>query len=107
MKQQLIRHGDVLLKPVSIPSDAKEQKRGKDMTIALGEVTGHHHTLYGSMPNAVVMKGFDERLFVEVNEDLCLRHQEHTEVPVAKGSYEIIIERERNPFFDALRRVVD
>lgn len=107
MEQQLIRHGDVLLKPVSIPSTAKEQKVGQEMTIALGEATGHHHTLYGSLPNAVVMKGFDGRIFVEVNEDLYLRHQEHKEVPVAKGSYEIVIERERNPFKDALTRVVD
>lgn len=104
---KLIRHGDVTLRPVAIPAEAKEQKKGKDMTIALGEGTGHHHTLYGSIPNAVIMKGFNDRRFVEVQEDLVLRHQEHKELPVAKGTYEIIIEQERNPFLDDIRKVID
>lgn len=40
MKQY--RHGDVFIKPATIPSNVKPVK---GTTLALGEATGHHHTL--------------------------------------------------------------
>lgn len=107
-RMEIVRHGDVILKPVEkIPQQAKTISESKKVTIALGEVTGHHHTLYGSIPAAISLKGFDDKRYLEVRERVYLRHQEHKELPVEIGKYEIIIERERDPFADAMRKVVD
>lgn len=40
-----IRQGDVLL--IRVPELPKGVKKRKDRTLALGETTGHHHTLTG------------------------------------------------------------
>ena len=43
-KKNIFRQGDVLLVPVKeIPSGLVQTKK---VTLALGEVTGHHHTVF-------------------------------------------------------------
>lgn len=108
LKMTNARHGDVLLKRIKeLPEGAKELQRGKSVTIAEGEATGHHHTLYGSVPNAVILRGFDERRYVEIIEPVELRHQEHSTLSIEPGCYEIGIEREYDYFEESMRRVVD
>jgi hypothetical protein len=41
----------------------KKRKKEKELTIAYGEATGHHHTLYGS-PQAII-EGFDDKNIFE------------------------------------------
>lgn len=45
--------------------------------------------------------------FVEVKQDTILTHQEHKTVEVPEGMYELVHEREYNPFDEQVRRVLD
>jgi len=105
---KMYRHGDVILvRREALPKG--EVTEHKELTIALGEATGHHHTLYpatsaaGSIKKVVV----GDVVFLEVGEDYFLRHQEHREIRIDPGCYEILIEKERDPFRDVIRKVVD
>lgn len=103
---KIYRHGDVLIREIkAIPVTAEEEKKDKAVTVALGEATGHHHTLYGGMPISLLIDG--DRRFLDVPEEVSLRHQEHDELRIAKGSYEITMEREFDYFENAMKRVVD
>lgn len=99
-RKKFMRHGDVVLIEVdSIPQGLKEDK---EKILALGEATGHHHKFVGE--GAVVMKGFDDQIYVDVQSDVAkIVHQEHGDdvgdptyrfKDVPKGTYEVRIKRE-------------
>ena len=101
-KLQTIRHGDVLLVPCDVvPTGAKNLHT---MTLALGEVTGHHHTMYGGKAQVYEQSGTK---YVEVKEETELRHQEHKTVPIAEGTYKMVNEQEFNPYNDMITKVRD
>lgn len=93
------RQGDVFLKEVeSVPEGAEVEntKESKNRVLAYGEVTGHSHRFD---PAAMQFYTFDEKRYVEIQEETALlRHEEHGEikVPGAK-TYEVIIQREYVP----------
>lgn len=106
------RHGDVMLIEVDkatrekIAASAGEWKR--ELTIALGEATGHHHTLYPATETSKArLIEFDGRRFIQVDAEYFLRHQEHDEHRILPGCYEITMEVEYDPFEKAMRKVVD
>jgi len=97
----IIRQGDVLLKKVEkIP---KGLKKRDDKTVALGELTGHHHTFSGQV---CVFGEMGKRQFVDVQQQSVLEHQEHKNIVVPKGKYEVIIQREFSAL-DGVRQVMD
>jgi hypothetical protein len=102
------RQGDVLLLPVKKHVEGGKVATHRELTLALGEETGHHHTLYPTVPGAVIVERIlDGQRYVELEEAWNLRHQTHGPHVITPGRYRVIIERERDPFLDALRRVVD
>lgn len=106
MKRGMLRQGDVLLVPVdSVPVDAKKVKRvGGRVILAAGEVTGHHHAIRDA---DVALLELGDRRFVSVGEGGAeLKHEEHSTIPVAPGSYEIVIQREYDDA-EEFRRVQD
>jgi len=106
MENNYYRHGDVLLRRVERPKDVKIEKENvKKHTIAFGEATGHHHTIYAEKINA--LSGFDERKYVEIVGKATLKHQEHKALSIDSGTYEIVIEHEHDYFSEETRRVVD
>lgn len=113
MKGKLIRQGDVMLVPVTEKSKAYD-KREKlaQCTIALGEATGHHHTIYppradGLAAQLIERLEWNGRVFVEVPDGYWLRHQEHDEHEIPGGLYEIIIEQEYDPLAEEMKKVID
>ncbi len=105
---KFIRHGDILLRKIS--DKPKEIEHKKEMTIALGEITGHHHTLFQPHPEVIAgaLKYLEnDKKFLSVLGDMELRHQEHSTLQISEGTYEITIEREFDPFKDELRKVID
>jgi hypothetical protein len=84
-----IRQGDVLLKPV-------EQIQGKvdckgEKVLALGETTGHKHILRGD----TTFYNHSGQVLVEVGEQGAkLIHEEHSNLEVPKGIYQVVIQRE-------------
>ena len=102
---KIYRHGDVLLKECALPEEKNVLKESNEVTIALGEATGHHHTLYGSVP--IGLFEFDDRRYLQIQEEVELRHQEHHMLKIEPGNYEVIIEREYDYFEETMKKVVD
>lgn len=101
MKNEILRHGDLLLIPCEkIPDEAKKLNT---LTIALGEVTGHHHTLNGDC----LVYELDKTKYIQANQESVLEHQEHKTIPIEKGFYKLVIEQEFDPFSSLIRRVRD
>lgn len=103
---EVIRHGDVILRKVTI--DPAAQKKGRKETkkrqvLALGEITGHKHVLNGSMLEVLNMdrqamrsatmlradelfapSGGEVALVRTDADDVVLSHEEHGPVKLPK-----------------------
>lgn len=92
----MIRHGDIMLKPVAAPKALGERsKPGERLTLATGEATGHAHVLHGlAVAHVPVQRN---RALIEVLEPSALRHEEHREITVPPGWYEVIRQRVYTP----------
>lgn len=120
MKQKTpIRQGDVLLVPVEKLPEGKITKH-TELTLAFGEATGHHHTLYPAPHGLIAFETenfpchdsieeviINGKRFIKLDTEWLLRHQEHKELRIPPATYEIIIEREYDPFEEVLKKVVD
>ena len=104
-ERKIYRHGDVLIRETAKPEKAVLKETAATLTLAEGEATGHHHTLYGDLP--ISLFEYDERRFLELQKSVSLRHQEHKEIRIDPGQYEIIIENEWDYFEEELKRVRD
>ena len=99
MKKQVIVQGDVVIVlDVSKPASAKPRK---DRTLALGEATGHHHTL----ETGTVYGELNGQQWIMLDEPTPLVHQEHGVLVIPPGVHEVTIEREYTPA--RIRRVID
>lgn len=105
-KRKPMRQGDVLILPVNkIPNGLKNFKKTKRVTLALGEATGHHHTIY---TDAIGYASSIEALaeyFEVTGETADLTHQEHGTIPIPKGKWRNVIQTEYTP--EELKKVVD
>ena len=104
-----IRQGDVMLKPATIPTDAK---RVKLRPIALGERTGHHHSLMSNVEtpveDLVEMYEKDGQTFVHIlgePESVSLVHQQHKAHTIAPAEYVYVPQVENSDW--GTRRVED
>jgi len=104
---EIYRHGDVLL--TKIESIPKEAKKIAGATLALGEVTGHHHSFTSGTVQLYEPKtATDGVKYVDVaTKSASLTHQEHKEIRVPQGQYKMSIEREYNPMDKVIRQVMD
>ena len=113
MRQQMIRQGDVLVRPTTKAPSAKAKSvtdNGR-VILAYGEVTNHAHEVIPATDNAdpvPAMELFEEpdgtRLLV-VQRDALLRHEEHGPIALAPGGYEVIRQVEYSPA--EIRQVAD
>jgi hypothetical protein len=77
------QQGDVTIKPASIPQDAQHVDSN---VLADGEATGHTHRVVG---DAELLR-LGGRLFMRVlGGDVRVIHEEHKEIPLPPGEYEI------------------
>lgn len=103
-KSTLLRQGDVLLVRVaSIPATAKRRDEpAGNPILAHGEVTGHHHRVeHGGAALLDVPAG----VYLDLPGDALLTHQEHDPIPLTRGAYQVIRQREYSPA--AVRNVAD
>jgi hypothetical protein len=97
------RQGDVLLERVkAIPATAAaEANEAGRVVLAYGEVTGHSHAFDSPWVCLFRETGSDgvSRSFIRVGGDapVALRHEEHAEIPIPPGDYEVVIQREYYP----------
>lgn len=92
-----------------IPTDAK---RIPIRPLALGEKTGHHHSMVMDQPeiaieDAVEMYEKDGETYVRIKEEgVSLVHQEHKAHPsIAPGDYRVVIQQEETDW--GSRQVAD
>jgi hypothetical protein len=100
MQKPILRQGDVLI----IPSDklAKGTKL-PHLTLAEGEVTGHRHRISSGEAGLYEREGV---LYLRViSPTAILTHEEHVQVTIPQGNWEIRIQREYEP--DGWRYVAD
>jgi len=108
----IYRQGDVLVMAIDKypegvdASKVKQHKRGDELILAYGEVTGHHHTVVG---NSLVAEALAEEhgndIFFELLEPSALTHDEHETVKLPAGKYRKIQQQEYSP--EAYRDVHD
>jgi|LakMenEpi03Aug12_release.lakeMendotaPanAssembly.Ray.scaffolds.fasta_scaffold02962_17 hypothetical protein len=97
------RHGDLVIKTAKVSVVGKKQKQ---IVLREGEFTGHAHRLTAS-DGASVIFADDKDTFEVVGGNALLTHEEHQPITFVPGVYTIIMERERDPFTESIRTVVD
>jgi hypothetical protein len=85
------RHGDVIIKK----TNKIKGKKLNHLTLAEGEVTGHSHQITEGEAELYEHEG---TLFLRVkSEKALLTHEEHEEIVLPKGDYEINKQVEYSP----------
>lgn len=96
------QQGDVLVKKVNkIPAGMKLDH----VTLAKGEATGHHHTI--TQGKAEIIEVGEKWYLRVLSEEAILTHQEHKEITIPKGEYEIGIVQEYDHFAEEARKAID
>ncbi len=107
----IFRQGDVLLMRLpELPSEAvMVAPSGPRVILAYGEATGHHHSLAASSARLHTVPGTKpgtQATILEVADALAeLVHQEHAPIPLERGAYAVVLQREYHP--QEIRRVAD
>ncbi len=106
MTNKPIRHGEILLFPVSkLPSS----KKSKHISYIVGHSeTGYHHVLESNQLFEVVNK---DDLYIRLFEPALLVHKKtvdrHKDLEVVPGVYKVIYKNEYDPFAKVIQRVQD
>jgi len=98
--QELIRHGDLMIVPCDqIPTEAKEL----NTSVLMHGESGNEHVLgrYAQIFESAGIK------YVKASQDSTLVHEQHKEVPIAKGLYKINVEQEFDPIQEIVNKVRD
>ena len=111
----IVRHGDVLLKKISEIPNKEAMKVKADNILEYGEVSGHSHQLTGdaraitvySDPNTQQTADYVEIDATQLVNPVELVHEEHNTIQLDPGLYEVVRQRELNPYDDAVRKVQD
>lgn len=100
---KVLQQGDVLIKEVkSIPA---EMKKMTHLVLAEGEHTGHSHQVVSGL---ACLYGAGNDMFLKVLSDTArLKHEEHGDIELKKGDYEIGRVNEYDHFDEEARRVQD
>jgi hypothetical protein len=99
----IYRQGDVLIEQIkNLPKNVK-QSTEKRIILAYGEVTGHCHEADIETCTAYVNEGGE--LFLDVETETEVTHQEHNTLTLPPGVYRITHQREYSP--EEIKRVRD
>lgn len=108
--QKQYRQGDVFLKKVNI--DLSNSKIDEKNILAYGEGSGHVHILDAPKGVLRIMGG---KMYVVVDKKTSLNHihqptgkqADHNPIIIEAGTYEVVIQREFNPYEKAAQQVID
>lgn len=110
MKAQIVRHGEVILKPIAnLPKKVKLQEETKKYIVAHSE-TGHHHVLE-SIDNYKVYT-WNGETYLDLGTVGNLFHEKsgkdvHTPHTIVPATYKVIIKKSYDYFTKKLQRVRD
>ena len=100
------RQGDVLLlkaEGVDLTNATPIKPQSGCVILALGEVTGHSHTM--TAETVTMTRLFDGREVIVVDELTALMHQEHAPIEIERGMYLVVHQVEYTP--ERIQRVID
>ena len=110
MKPQIVRHGEVILKPIkSLPEGSILKETTKTNIVAHSE-TGHHHVLEAKKDFKIYTLMGDT--YIEIPSVTTLRHEKtgkdvHTPHKIAPAVYKIVVKKEFDYFAGIIRQVRD
>lgn len=109
--KNIIRHGEVILYPTTLPTEAVLKEESNKYIVAHSE-TGHHHILETIDMSKVKIFSHIGDTYMEIPSEGKLWHQKtgkdiHETHKVASGVYKIILKREFSYFENAIRAVRD
>jgi|SRR5918911_4119052 hypothetical protein len=103
------RHGEVVLKPSTLPTKAKLVEFGKSVVVGHSE-SGHHHTLTVPKTQIKIFE-FEGKTYLDIPLEAKLEHQKtvekHETQIIEPGVYERIIKRSYSYSEKVMRRVQD
>jgi hypothetical protein len=105
------RQGDVKIKMISVIPEGmrKDVKENSEAVLAHGEVTGHKHKVSQGEVNFFTVGDsqnmFSPKYLEVISDKAIVVHDEHTEIVLNKGFYEVTIQREYTP--EEIRNVLD
>lgn len=100
-----LRNGDIYLQKIDELPEGLE-KVDTDI-IEAGEASGHHHRLRG-VSNLYKNSSGEVAVVEIVKSDVtAVVHEEHNPIPNIEGYYEVIRQRQWNPYEAAAERVID
>ena len=95
------QQGDCLIKPAKIPNKANKKRRN---VLIEGELTGHVHRVTEGQFEIMIEA---QKIFLKAITECKVTHEEHREIVIPPGEYEIDRVREADPFQNAVRSVMD
>jgi|WetSurMetagenome_2_1015567.scaffolds.fasta_scaffold633848_2 hypothetical protein len=98
------QQGDVLLIQTNDES-VKDGKKLDHLILAEGEKTGHNHQIVSGIATLIAIG--DKRILNVLSDYALLKHQEHKEINIQKGKYEVKIVQEYDHFDEEAKRVAD
>lgn len=103
---KIFRHGDILLKEVS-PQNLVKKESVSSYVLAEGETTGHRHLLTAERESLIdIFRDDKGNQFLNIK-GAKLTHEEHKTLEIGTGFYQVIHEREFDPFLESINRVRD
>lgn len=105
---KVYQQGDVVMKQIKqLPEGERTQDElCKRKILALGEATGHAHALADADDTAQVVRVMGS-LYLIVAQAAALKHEEHREILIPPGTYQVDIVRETDHISQVVRRVAD
>ena len=101
---QARRQGDVIIK--SIKAVPKDLETDPSKVLAYGEHSGHSHQITSGEANVLVNKALGLMFLQVLSENAVLSHEEHQDINLPMGNYEVLIQREYD-FMEGTRKVLD
>lgn len=103
----LFQQGDILLQQIpALPQGAQAKQRSPGrIVLAEGEVTGHAHAIEEA--EGVQLYTMDQLLYLVVDHEVTVTHEEHGAVMLPAGTYQVGIVQEYDYLAEEARKVRD
>jgi len=107
----IIRHGEVILKTTTLPKEAILKKETNKYIVAHSE-SGHNHVLKAIDLSKFKVYTWNGETYIEVLEMATLLHEKtgkdtHTPHKIIPNIYKVVIKKEYDYFLKAIRNVRD
>lgn len=102
----LLQQGDVLIRSTTcVPKGKRVERRDRGYILVEGEVTGHAHCINDEID--LILEEASNKMFMKNDKSVAITHEEHGNVEIPAGSWEIGIVKEYDHFAEEAKQVSD